>query len=88
MSTYNLRYIEELVNDYFLKDSIQIESQNTSGSYFRIIKFKYIEKDDNERVAFAIYNKLKWLPTFLNSMSLDMSLEYSYENGYVYVTIS
>ena len=83
MGTYNLRYIEELVNDYFLKDSIQLESQNTSGSYFRIIKFNYIEKDDNERVAFVIYNKLKWLSTFLNSMSL----EYSYEDGYVYVTI-
>ena len=83
MGTYNLRYIEELVNDYFLKDSIQLASQNTSGSYFRIIKFNYIEKDDNERVAFVIYNKLKWLSTFLNSMSL----EYSYEDGYVYVTI-
>ena len=82
-NTCNLKEIEKLVQSYFIKDSILLTSVHLSSTYFRIVKFKYIEKDDNERVAFVIYRKLRFLSTFLDSIGLS----YDYSDGYVYVTV-
>ena len=82
-NTCNLKEIEKLVQSYFVKDHILLTSVHLSSTYFRIVKFKYIEKDDNERVAFVIYRKLRFLSTFLDSIGLS----YDYSDGYVYVTM-
>ena len=84
MSTCDLEIIKKIVNSYFLEDRIMPSVYDSQATHFsKDLKFKYIESNDNDRIAFLVYKKLHKVLFCLSRILL----KYKFENGYVIVTV-
>ena len=79
MRMERINKIEQLVDSYLRNDGLKLPQTNFTSPHFVTFTFKYIGDNDDERVAFVIYHKLKRLFTTVKNLN-EVSIEFYYES--------
>lgn len=79
MKVQRINKIEQLVDSYLQNDGLKLPQTHFTSPHSVTLKFKYIGDNDDERVAFVIYRKLKRFFSIVRDTN-EVSIEFYYES--------